>query len=295
MPSFFGLKLPAVMGVININNQSFYQASRIHSLTIALNKIETMVDAGASIIDLGAQSTQPKALPIDEQTEWNLLKDILPELPKKFPKTIFSIDTFFANIAQRALDFGFQMINDVSAAQADPEMLNKIAPYRPFLVCMHWTEVAKNPQSLNQLYRENAAKPYATIMHPHKGRIVPIIQQFFQKIIPKIQRVGVQKILLDPGIGFGKTIEQNFEIIRNIRDFSNLAYPLLIGLSRKSFIYKTLNISPEQALNGSCALNMCALLNGASILRTHDVLYSMELIQLYQTLQGGNYGWKYVS
>lgn len=293
MPRFFNLSLPAVMGIINVNNQSFYQSSRARSLKAVLTKTEAMLKAGAHIIDIGAQSTQPQALPIAEVAEWTLLERILPELPKHFPEAVFSVDTFFASIAMRALDCGFQMINDVSAGLADPEMLTQIASYDPFLVCMHWTRLDKNPEALFRIINRAKSASYSSLMQSKQGVIIPRIRLFFQRILPQIQATGIRKIILDPGICFGKTIEQNFEIVRNLAELRVFGYPILLGLSRKSFIYKTLNIKPEQALNGSCALNMYGLSNGADILRTHDVEHSLELLRLFLALQGQVYGWKY--
>lgn len=290
MPDFFDLKLPAVMGVININEQSFYSHSVAHGLSQVLIKIETMLDDGAGIIDIGAQSTNPNASPLDQDEEWQLLKNIIPELSRRFPETIFSIDTFFPSIAHRALDYGFRMINDVSAARFDENMLSTIAPYNPFFVCMHWTNLDAHADALRKLVNTHEQpKPYKNIMQPKKVKIIAEIQQFFRNNLTRIQDLGIRKILLDPGLGFGKTVEQNFEILRNMSEFSTFGYPLLIALSRKSFICKSLNITPEQALNGSMAMNMCALLNGASVLRTHDVFYSMELLKLYRYLQGVTY------
>lgn len=292
MPSFFELSLPAVMGIININQQSFYAASRTSGLEQVLARVEVMLNAGARIIDLGAQSTQPQAYPIDAASEWELLQHIVPALPKHFPNALFSIDTFFASIARRALDCGFQMVNDVSAAQADPEMLEQIAPYNPYLVCMHWTSLTKNPELLHAFI--NSGAKYLQLMHSQAGETMPNIREFFHELLPRIHAAGIRKILIDPGICFGKTIAQNFEILRNLAQLRSFGYPILLGLSRKSFIYKTLNLAPEQALSGSLALNMCGLLHGADILRTHDVGHSVELLRLFIALQGGQYGWQYV-
>jgi dihydropteroate synthase len=255
------------MGVINITPDSFYAGSRQTDEKEILHNVEKMLTDGASIIDIGGYSSRPGAEPISEVEEAQRVLHPIAAIRKKFPDVIITVDTFRSAIARKAVDAGADMINDISGGELDHEMHNTVAQLQVPYICMH---MKGTPETMNGLAN------YSNLEHE-------IITYFHQKIAA-LQKAGVKDIIIDPGFGFAKTIEQNFQLMNNLSMLSMLGKPLLIGISRKSMIWKTLQTSPEHALNGTTALNMVALMKGASILRVHDVKEAVETVKLFTHL-----------
>lgn len=247
------------MGILNLTPDSFYDGGRNNDHIQALKQVEHLLTEGADMIDLGAVSTRPGARQIDESEESDRLIPILTELVKAYPKTIFSVDTFRKNIAEQAIDAGAAIINDISGGTLDPGMIPYIGQVNVPYVLMH---IKGNPQSMQ-------TDPIAT-------DVLAVVRTFFTKQLTALQEAGAQQLILDPGIGFGKSLESNYELLAGIGTFRIEALPVLIGISRKSLINKVLNTKPEQALNGSTILHTISLLNGANILRVHDAKEAVE-------------------
>ncbi len=260
----------AVMGVLNLTPDSFYDGGKYGRLDDAIRQAATMMEEGAAIIDLGAVSTRPNATDVDEAEEWNRLKDVLPALRKQFPDILLSVDTYRSSIARASADLGADMINDISGGRFDEKMFATIAKLNLPYVMMHIKGTPANMQH-NPVYDD----------------VVMDICKFFDKQLKKLAALGVtENIILDPGFGFGKTVEHNFELLRRLSELKKLGYPLLAGLSRKSMINKVLGVEPENALNGTTVLNTIALLNGVSILRVHDVKEAVEVVKLVEVVAG---------
>lgn len=259
---------PKVMGILNLAPDSFYDGGKFSNEKQILDHAGEMIQQGAAIIDLGAQSTRPNATRISTEDEWLRLQDPLKKIRKTFPTMILSIDTFHSGIATRALDEGADLINDISGGTMDENMFSVIAKYKVPYILMH---IQKTPQTmqLNPLY-ENVTKE---------------LIQYFSERVQQLVSSGVHDIIIDPGFGFGKTTDHNYELLNNLGLFRILNRPILAGISRKSMITKPLNCTPDDALNGTTALNMVALMNGADILRVHDVKEAVETIQLTKALQ----------
>ncbi|MBX2968037.1 MAG: dihydropteroate synthase [Cyclobacteriaceae bacterium] len=261
------LDTPLVMGVINITPDSFYTGSRQTDEKDILNHVEKMLTDGASIIDIGGYSSRPGAEHIAEEEEVHRVVHPITGIRKRFPEAVISIDTFRSSVARKAVDAGADMINDISGGELDSEMHNTVAQLQAPYICMH---MKGTPETMTSL------ADYNNLEHE-------IIAYFHQKIVA-LQMAGVKDIVIDPGFGFAKTIDQNFQLMNSLNMLSILGKPLLIGVSRKSMIWKTLQASPEHALNGTTALNMVALLKGASILRVHDVKEAVETVKLFARL-----------
>lgn len=262
------LDKPLVMGIINITPDSFYGNSQHKSTDDALQTAEKMLTDGASFIDIGGQSTKPNAIKITQDEE---LKRVLPTIEaihQKFPEAIISIDTFYAQVANEAVQAGASLVNDVSAGNLDVNMIKTVASLNVPYVCMH---MPGTPQTMQQQTNYN--------------NIIEDILLFFIKKIDTCIKAGIKDVIIDIGFGFGKTIEQNFYLLKQLQNFKILQKPILLGVSRKSTIYKTLNTTPEHALNGTTVLNTIGLQNGANILRVHDVKEAVETIKLYEAYQ----------
>ncbi|OPZ99527.1 MAG: Dihydropteroate synthase [Bacteroidetes bacterium ADurb.Bin408] len=258
---------PVVMGILNITEDSFYDGRRYNTLEAAIKHTSDMLEQGAKIIDIGAVSTRPGAKAISAEDEWQKLSAFITPLRKTFPLALFSVDTYRAEVARRALEEGADMINDISAGDFDSSMFDVIAKYRVPYIIMH---IQGTPQTMQQ--------------NPQYKDVVKDILFFFSEKIEKLNNLGINDVIIDPGIGFGKTIKHNYEIIRNLEFFTHTAHPVLLGVSRKSLIYKLLNISPQEALNGTTALHTVALQKGVKILRVHDVKEAMEVIKMSEYL-----------
>lgn len=258
---------PLVMGIINITPDSFYSESRKQSENEILSSVEKMIFDGADIIDLGAYSSRPQSIDISIDEEWKRLEHIIPLIVKNFPNSIISVDTFRADIAEKALDSGVDMINDISGGSLDAKMFPLIAKRNCAYVLMHMKGTPQTMQELNQY-----------------NNLTQDIFEYFEEKISLLQSLNFHKIIIDPGFGFAKNISQNFELLANINQFESLGIPLLIGISRKSMIYKSLSITAEESLNGTTALNMYSLEKGAKVLRVHDVKEAVECVKLWQLL-----------
>jgi dihydropteroate synthase len=264
----FSLSEPKVMGIINVTPDSFFAESRAIEVDAALHTAKKMVEQGADILDVGAQSTRPGAEILNAEQEWQRLKEPLQAIRSHFPETPISVDTFHAEVAQRAIEIGADMINDVRGGQMDDAMFSVVGEYRVPYVLMHSRGDSKNMQNLT-----------------HYDDIFSALVEFFHQQVYRLQSFGAVDIVLDPGIGFAKTHEQGFEILRRLPEIQELFdQPILIGVSRKSLLYKTLGVSPEDVLPATDALHMAVISNGARILRVHDVLAAKQVIHVYSML-----------
>ena len=253
---------PKVMGIVNCTPDSFYSSSRKNTEMEILKQVEKHLNEGADLIDLGGYSSRPGAKEVSEKEE---IARVLPmiQLIKSHFETILSLDTFRAEVARQGLENGVDIINDISAWEIDNELLDVVAKYQCPYILMHMKGIPSNMQS-----NTNYTNIYNEIIH------------FLSEKISILQQKGVNDIIIDPGFGFGKSIDQNFELLRHLSALKILNKPILAGISRKSMIYKKLKITPEESLNGTTVLNTIAINNGASILRVHDVKEAKECIQL---------------
>ncbi len=262
----FNGSAPLVMGILNLTPDSFYDGGRFDLPDIALEQSEKMVDEGATILDLGAVSTRPFSEEVGEAEEWNRLKMVLPAIRKAFPEIMISVDTYRSSIARQAVLEGAEIINDISGGQFDAKMFEVISKLEAVYVMMH---IKGTPKTMQQ--------------YPEYNDVVGEVISFFRNQLRKLKNFEAdKKLILDPGFGFGKTVEHNYQLLHGIRKIRKLGFPVLAGLSRKSMINKVLGITPENALNGTTALNMLALANGANILRVHDVKAATEAIRLFE-------------
>jgi dihydropteroate synthase len=259
------LSTPKVMGILNLTPNSFYDGGQFNSDTSILNHVAKMIDEGATFIDLGANSSKPKADFVSEEEEIARLLPVVELILKHFPDTLLSIDTFRSEIARVSLENGAAIINDISAGALDEKMFEIIARYQVPYVMMHMKGTPQTMTSLTQ-YED----------------VVKEMLFYFSEKIAKARSYGINDLILDPGFGFAKTLEQNYEVLQKLELFQNIELPILVGISRKSMVYKVLNTSPDEALNGTTVLNTIALTKGASILRVHDVKEAVESIKLFE-------------
>lgn len=259
---------PKVMGILNLTPDSFYDGGMHNVLDYAMLQVENMLTQGADIIDIGAMSSKPNASIISEQEEADRLFPILEAIIKKYPNSVLSIDTFRANIAKQAISLGAAIINDISAGKMDRDMISTISNLQCPYIIMHMRGNAQTMQTLTQ---------YSNVT-------IDVIKELSEQVF-LLEKNHVNDIIVDPGFGFSKTLAQNFTLLNELEIVHKLLEkPILAGISRKSMIYKTLNSSTLDALNGTTALNMVALQKGASILRVHDVKAAKETILLYNAL-----------
>ena len=261
------LSIPKIMGILNITPDSFYDGGRYNSDKKILDHVEKMIIDGAIFIDIGAYSSRPGGVDIDENEE---LKRIIPAIElvnKKFPEIIISIDTFRSKVAEACLNSGASIINDISASQLDEKMMETIAKYNVPYIIMH---MKGNPQ--NMMDKTN-----------YDDMLQEMIKYFSKKINQAIS-YKINDIIIDPGFGFAKNIKQNYDLLNHLDLLKILDKPIMVGISRKSMIYKSLDSTPEEALNGTTVLNTVALIKGASILRVHDVKEANECIKLIGSL-----------
>ena len=259
------LEKPVVMGILNITADSFYDGGKFSSDKSALEQVSKMLEEGASIIDIGASSSKPGSVAIDEKEEIQKIENILKLLVKEFPTSIFSVDTFRASVAETALANGAGIINDISGGEMDARMFPFIAKETVPYIMMHMQNTPKTMQDA-----------------PQYKNVVSEVFEYFEQRLNQLKSLGASDIIIDLGFGFGKTMEHNYSLLKNLSLFKKFELPILAGLSRKSMINKPLNISPKQALNGTTVLNTLALMNGANILRVHDVKEAMEAIKLVE-------------
>jgi len=261
------LTRPVVMGILNVTEDSFYDGRRYNTLKAAIEHTEHMLDSGAAIIDVGAVSTRPGAKAISADEEWKKLTAFIFILRRTFPSAIFSIDTYHAEVARKTLEEGVDMINDISAGDFDEAMYGIIARYHVPYIIMH---MQGTPLTMQQ--------------NPQYNDVVKDILYFFSQKTEKLKLLGINDVIIDPGIGFGKTVEHNYDIIKSLEFFTQTGYPVLLGVSRKSLLQKVLNIKPQEALNATTVLHTVALQKGVKILRAHDVKEAMEVIKLSEYL-----------
>jgi dihydropteroate synthase len=264
------LSIPKVMGILNITPDSFYDGGRFLSVDQAVTKCGEMLEEGAEMIDVGGYSTRPGAIDVSEQEELDRVIPVIEKIVQHFPETSISIDTFRSSVASQAVKAGASIINDVSGGNLDGNMFPTVASLGVPYILMHSRGTPQTMTSLTQY-----------------DNLLTDIAFDLSKKINQLQSLGVKDIIIDPGFGFAKTIDQNFELLGNLGYFRILEKPLLIGLSRKSMIWKTLAINSKEALNGTTTLNTIALIKGASILRVHDVKEAVECVKLVsRTLSG---------
>jgi len=264
----FNFSKPLIMGILNLTPDSFYDGGKYSGEEQWLSQTCRMLEEGADIIDLGAASTRPGARAVSQKEE---LKRLLPPLKKlvaKFPEAVFSIDTYHAEVARQCVEAGALMINDISGGSFDRKMFSTIADLKVPYVLMH---IHGTPQNMQQ--------------HPVSENIVSMVHTFFAKRVSALQALGIEDIILDPGFGFGKTLDSNYELLQNMATTRIGNLPLLAGVSRKSMINKVLNTNPSEALNGTTVVNTLALLSGANLLRVHDVKEAREVIELVHYYQ----------
>ena len=262
---------PKVMGILNLTPNSFFDGGKYSDESTILKQVGKMLNEGATFIDVGAYSSKPNADYVSEQEEMRRLIPVVKLLVSEFPEILLSIDTFRSQVAEKAIEAGAAMINDISAGNLDEGMMETIAKLQVPYIMMHMRGTPKTMQSLTQ---------YDDIMKA--------IMLYFAQKISQARSLGINDLILDPGYGFSKTTEQNFEVSQKSEIFQHLNVPILVGLSRKSMIYKTLETTAQEALNGTTVLNTLALTKGIHILRVHDVKEAMESITLFESFQKVN-------
>ena len=261
------LNTPKIMGILNLTPDSFYDGGKYIDVENALRKTEEMLLDGATFIDIGAFSSKPGAEEISEEEESRRLFPVLEKLVGEFPHALFSIDTCRSQIADESLKIGACMINDISGGKFDSKLMEVVGKHSAPYVLMHMKGSPKNMQD-----------------NPKYDDIIQEMLYYFSEKVQEAYGHGINDIIIDPGFGFGKNIDHNYELLKNLELFHALKLPLLVGISRKSMIYKKLNIKPQQALNGTSVLHSVALLKGAQILRVHDVKEAKECVDLLETL-----------
>lgn len=257
-----------VMGILNVTPDSFFSGSRVGDTNTLLRQAEKMLSDGAAVLDIGGASSRPGAEEVPEMEEIRRVLPAIELILQYFPDTIISVDTWRASVAKAALDAGAGIVNDISAGRWDAEIYSVLAKSGCPYILMHAQGTPATMQA-----------------NPHYNNVVQEVLDFFVQEVGNLRALGVHDIVLDPGFGFGKTIEHNYALLKNLQVFSNVTgLPILAGISRKSMICKVLGVKPENALNGTTALHMVALQQGARILRVHDVREAAEVIRLYQQL-----------
>lgn len=269
------ITFPAVMGILNVTPDSFYDGGKYTSEKAILRRVNQMIEEGVDIIDIGACSARPGAELISENEELKRLIPVIELVKKKFPETVLSADTFRSKVAAEAIKTGVGMINDISGGgfsrksygkkQLFPEMFRTVASHNVPYVLMH---IKGTPKTMQQ--------------NPKYKNVILEITKYFNERIKMLKKSGVNQIIIDPGFGFCKTVEHNYEILENLRRFTALGYPILVGISRKSMLNKVLGTTPQTALNGTTVANTIALMNGASILRVHDVKEAKETVKIFK-------------
>lgn len=261
---------PQVMGILNVTPDSFYAGSRKQTEAAIIDRIETILREGASIIDVGGYSSRHDAAEVSETEEMQRLEMALQPLLQHYPDVVVSVDTFRSSVARQCVEkYGVAMINDISGGELDERMFDTVAQLRVPYIMMH---MRGTPQTMQQ-------------QTDYEDVTADLLKYFSQKL-ERLFRLGVNDVILDPGFGFSKTLTQNYELMRHLGDFRTFGLPLLVGVSRKSMIYKLLETTPEESLNGTTVLHTYALLQGADILRVHDVRAAKEAIRIVQQLKG---------
>lgn len=256
---------PLIMAIVNLTPDSFYDGGKYDSVKDILADVNEKIKAGAHIIDIGAASSRPGAKEISEQDEWERLEKPLQAIRKEFPNIIISVDTYRSSIAKKSAQLGADMINDIAAGDKDANMFETMAALDIPYVLMH---MKGDPESMQK--------------DPVYGDVITEVKNELKDKIEKLASLGLKKIIIDPGFGFGKNTEHNYKLLKHLSELTSLPYPVLVGISRKSMVNKVINTSPVTALNGTTVLHTIALLNGAKILRVHDVSEAKQAIELVQ-------------
>ena len=260
------LSHPQVMGILNVTPDSFYAGSRKQNETEIVARVHQIIDEGGNIIDIGAYSSRPNAAEVSTSEEMQRLRFGLEIIRREVPDAVVSVDTFRADVAQMcAEEYGVAMINDISAGEMDKNMFATVARLGIPYIIMH---MQGTPQTMQE--------------HPHYDNVLKEVLFYFAEKVQRLRDLGIKDIILDPGFGFGKTLEHNYALLNQLEEFSVFELPILIGVSRKSMIYKLLECTPEDALNGTIAVNTIALMKGADILRVHDVKAASESIKIVE-------------
>jgi dihydropteroate synthase len=261
------LSTPKVMGILNCTPNSFYDGGKYKTEKELLHQVEKMLLEGATFIDIGAYSSKPNAEMVSEQEELERIVPVLHLILKHFPDSILSIDTFRSEVARIGIEVGAAIINDISAGNLDEKMMETVAKLQVPYIMMH---LKGTPQSMQSF--------------AHYENIVKEMLFYFSERVAKARSFGINDLIIDPGFGFAKTATQSYEVLQKLELFQMLELPLLVGVSRKSMIYKTLGVPPDEALNGTTILNTYALTKGAQILRVHDVKEAVECVKLYHKI-----------
>ncbi len=260
---------PKIMGILNLTPDSFYDGGSYQTEDKIKRRVEQILVEGADFIDIGAYSTRPGANEVTEQEEWRRLEMALEIINRMCPESLVSVDTFRANIARRSVeDYGVAIINDISAGTLDPQLFQTVADLHVPYILMH---IQGTPRDMQ--------------LDPTYNNVLQEVIYFLSQKVDELHRLGVADIIIDPGFGFGKTLEHNYILMKNLRDFSIFNMPILVGISRKSMIYKLLESTPKESLNGTTVLNTLALNNGANILRVHDVKEAVECKKIFMQYQ----------
>ncbi|SFM70890.1 dihydropteroate synthase [Algoriella xinjiangensis] len=263
------LNEPKIMGILNTTPNSFYDGGSSQSMDLILDKVEKYLSEGADILDIGGYSTKPAAEEVSEQEEIDRTAPVIEAISTKYPDTIISVDTFRGNVAREAVNAGASIINDVSGWELDENMFPAITDLNVPYILMH---MKGTPQTMQN--------------EPEYNDVTLEVNEYFAKKIAQLKAAKVKDIILDPGFGFAKTLEHNYELFSKMEALGFGEFPLLVGISRKSMIYKLVDSTPQEALNGTSVLNMVALQKGAKILRVHDIKAAKETLQIYNALQG---------
>lgn len=258
---------PVVMGILNATPDSFYNKGKDSNLDSLLRNAEKMLTEGAAILDIGGASTKPGAELIAASEELKRVIPVIEAIAKRFPQAWLSVDTYHSSVATEAIQAGASIINDVSSGSIDAQMLQTVAALKVPYIAMHMKGIPKTMQH-----------------NPQYGNATLEVLQYLQNTCNNCKQAGITDIIIDPGFGFGKTLEHNYELLANMHTLRMLGKPILAGISRKGMIWRALNSSPEEALNGTTALNMVALQQGANILRVHDVKEAVEVVKLFLLL-----------
>ena len=262
------LSTTQIMGILNMTNDSFYDGGKYNNINKALRKVEQFIKEGAIMLDIGAYSSRPGAKHISINEEWERLKDIVPIVNKEFPEIIISVDTFRAEIAQKSIENGAHIINDISSGEMDSNMFDTIAKLQVPYIMMHMQGTPQNMQN-----------------NPQYNCIEKEVFCYFENKVKILKKNGVKNIIIDPGFGFGKTLVHNYKLLNNLDFLHDLNLPILAGVSRKSMIYKLLEHTPAEALNGTTAIHTVCIQKGVSILRVHDVKEAVECAKIINFAQ----------
>jgi dihydropteroate synthase len=262
------LSTPKVMGILNVTPDSFYDGGKFIYDKEILVQVEKMLQDGATFIDIGGQSSKPNAVIVSVDDELDRVLSVINLILKNFPDAILSIDTFNSKVARLGIESGAAIINDISAGMLDDEMMKTVAQLQVPYIMMH---MRGTPQTMQKL--------------TNYDNLIKEILFYFSEKVAQARRLGINDLIIDPGFGFAKTVEQNFELLNKLELLQMLELPILAGVSRKSMIYKTLETSAENALNGTTVLNTIALTKGANIVRVHDVKEAVESVKLFNQMQ----------